>query len=38
VSIVDRSGAVMFDDLMAAASALYAVVRTVLCWDVGELV
>ena len=29
---------VMFEELTAAASTLYAAVRSVVCWVVGELV
>ena len=38
VSIVVMSAEVMFDDVTAAASALYAVVRSVVSCVVGELV
>jgi hypothetical protein len=38
VSIVVRSAKVMFEEVTAAARALYAVVRSVVCWLVGELV
>jgi hypothetical protein len=38
VLIVVMFADVMFDELTAAASALYAVARSVVCWAVGVVV